>query len=347
MATIFDVARLAGVSHQTVSRVVNGLPNVRPATRQRVEDAIRQLRYRPSETARALVTRRSRTLGVITTGSPDYGPSSTLLGLNQAAREARYNVIISSMLEADRVSMRTSVDQLLAQSVEAIVLIAAHIEALEAIQSIDLGVPLVAVDSSSRAGFHSVAIDQFEGARLATEHLIALGHRAIVHVAGPTTSMDAAERIRGWRSALGSAGLVVREPLQGDWSPRSGFEAGAAIAAEGWATAVFSANDQMALGLMRALALRGLRVPDDLAIVGFDDIPEAAYLTPPLTTVRQDFRALGADVMARVLALLGDDTPDGAAHTLPVLVVRESSVPSKSTDADGSPAVVDVPAPAP
>ena len=185
VANIFDVARLAGVSHQTVSRVLNDLPNVRPATRVRVEDAIKQLRYRPSTAARSLVTRRSRTIGLITTGNPDYGPSSILLGFTEAARNARYLVSISSMLETDVTSMRAAVELLLSQNVEAVVLIAAHRGALEAIQGIDLGVPLIAVESSGRSGFHSVSIDQFRGAYDATNHLIALGHTTIAHVAGP------------------------------------------------------------------------------------------------------------------------------------------------------------------
>ena len=161
-ANIFDVARLAGVSHQTVSRVLNDLPNVRPATRLRVEQAITQLRYRPSPAARALVTRRSRTIGLITTGGPDYGPSSTVLQFNEAARHARYAVSMASMLESDPESLRSAVELLLRQNVEAIVLIAAHRGALDAVRGVELGVPLIVVESSGRSGFHSVGIDQYE-----------------------------------------------------------------------------------------------------------------------------------------------------------------------------------------
>ncbi|AWB89918.1 LacI family DNA-binding transcriptional regulator [Homoserinimonas hongtaonis] len=332
VANIFDVARLAGVSHQTVSRVVNDLPNVRPATRKRVEDAIRQLRYRPSTNARALVTRRSRMIGVITTGNPDYGPSSTLQAFTEASRGARYNVSITSMLEADPVSMRAAVETLLSQSIEAMVLIAAHRGALDSIQGLDIGVPLVAVDSSSRPGFHSVSIDQFHGARLATQHLIDLGHRSIVHLAGPSHSMDASERERGWRAALSAAGLVARAPLEGDWSPHSGYELGSALAAAGDFTAMVCGNDQMALGAMFALRERGIRVPEDVSIVGFDDIPESAFFTPPLTTVHQDFAGLGSDIMARLLDLLHeDDVPDALPQRVPTLVSRESTAPPQSS----------------
>ena len=328
VANIFDVARLAGVSHQTVSRVLNDLPNVRPATRVRVEDAIKQLRYRPSTAARSLVTRRSRTIGLITTGNPDYGPSSILLGFTEAARNARYLVSISSMLETDVASMRAAVELLLSQNVEAVVLIAAHRGALEAIQGIDLGVPLLAVESSGRSGFHSVSIDQFRGAYDATNHLIALGHTTIAHVAGPDDSMDATERVRGWSAALSEHGLVAHEPLRGDWSPSSGFAAGLALAPQ--FTAVFSANDQMALGLMHALGTRGVSIPGDVSVVGFDDIPEAEHFTPPLTTVRQDFAELGRTVMSTLLEVIIDESLAEAPHPVPTLVPRESSAPPRA-----------------
>lgn len=323
-ATIFDVARLAGVSHQTVSRVLNDLPNVRPATRARVEQAIKQLRYVPSPAARALVTRRTRTLGLIVTGAPDYGPSSTALHFNEAARDARYAVITASMLETDAASMRSTAELLVRQNVEAIVLIAAQRAALDALDGIELGVPVVAVASEDRGAMHRVWLDQYAGARLAVEHLIALGHREIRHVAGPANAMDAEERVRGWRDALGAHGLPAREPSRGDWSPGSGYMHGRTLAADAEMSAVFVSNDQMALGVMHALAEAGLSVPGDVSIVGFDDIPEAAFFAPPLTTVRQDFDALGRDAMAGVLAVLGDDDRMPAPR-VPDLVVRTST----------------------
>ncbi|MCU1407123.1 MAG: LacI family DNA-binding transcriptional regulator [Glaciihabitans sp.] len=337
-ANIFDVARLAGVSHQTVSRVVNNIPNVRPATRERVEDAIRQLRYRPSTAARALVTKRSRTIGLITTGRPDFGPSSTALGFNDAARQARYTVSIASMVEADPGSIRSSVELLLGQNVEAIVLIAGHRSALEAMQAIDLGVPLLAVESSGRSGFHSVSIDQYGGARAATDHLVQLGHRNILHVAGPEDSMDASERVRGWRASLSSHGLVAREPQVSDWSPRSGYLIGQQLVAEGGAelmdcTAIFAGNDQLALGLMHAFAEHGIRVPEDISIIGFDDIPEAEHFTPPLSTVRQDFAALGRDIMATLVEILRDSAPVITPHTAATLILRGSTAVPRMTSA--------------
>ncbi|WP_448808699.1 LacI family DNA-binding transcriptional regulator [Agromyces bauzanensis] len=323
-ATIFDVARLAGVSHQTVSRVLNDLPNVRPATRARVEQAITQLRYVPSPAARALVTRRTRTLGLIVTGAPDYGPSSTALHFNEAARDARYAVITASMLETDAASMRSTAELLVRQNVEAIVLIAANRAALDALDGIELGVPIVAVASEDRGAMHRVWLDQYAGARLAVEHLLGLGHREIRHLAGPTNAMDAAERLRGWSAVLGEHRLPAREPLVGDWSPGSGYVHGRTLAADSDMTAVFVSNDQMALGVMHALAEAGLSVPGDVSIVGFDDIPEAAFFAPPLTTIRQDFDALGRDAMAGVLAVLNDDDRMPAPR-VPDLVVRTST----------------------
>lgn len=341
VATIFDVARLAGVSHQTVSRVLNDLPNVRPATRQRVEQAITQLRYTPSQAARSLVTRRSRTIGLITTGGPDYGPSSTALGFNEAARDARYAVSMASMLESDPASLRQAVDLLLRQNVEAIVLIAAHRGALDAVRGIELGVPLVAVESTHRDGFHRVSIDQYQGARILVDHLVGLGHRRIAHLAGPADSVDALERVRGWRDALSEHGLVAREPLVGDWTPASGFRLGRELVADLGVgddddgrsgervgelfTAVFAANDQMALGVIHALSEQGLRVPGDVSVVGFDDIPEAEHFAPPLTTMRQDFPELGRTIMSTLLEVLSDADSVGVVRSVPQLIVREST----------------------
>ncbi|QEO13936.1 LacI family DNA-binding transcriptional regulator [Agromyces intestinalis] len=336
-ATIFDVARLAGVSHQTVSRVLNDLPNVRPATRDRVEAAIRQLRYVPSQAARALVTRRSRTLGLIMTGAPDFGPSATALHFNEAAREARYAVIMASLLETDAASLRSAAELLVRQNVEAVVLIAARRSAVDAVQGIELGVPLVAVASQGAAMTHRVSLDQFEGARRATSHLVELGHRDIRHIAGPGDSLDAAERIRGWRAVLGANGLVAREPLVGDWSPASGYRLGRELATDASCTAVFVANDQMALGVIHALADAGRAVPGDVSVVGFDDIPEAEHFAPPLTTVRQEFDLLGRDALATVLGLLGDEEAADPPLRAPALVERASTAaPRSATDPAGA-----------
>lgn len=328
VATIFDVARLAGVSHQTVSRVLNDLPNVRPATRERVEQAIRQLRYVPSQAARALVTRRSRTIGLVATGLPDFGPSSIVLTINESARDAGYAVITTSLADAAAQSLRSATEMLIRQNVEAIVLIAAEGAALDAFDGWDLGVPLVAVAAQARGRSARVTIDQYRGARAAVSHLLELGHRDIRHIAGPSGSMDGEERLRGWRDRLGEAGIAAVEPMRGDWSPASGYRIGQALVAAGAPQAVFAANDQMALGLLHALAEAGLGVPADVSVVGFDDIPEAAHFSPPLTTIRQDFGALGRDAMIAVLSVLQDEESGlPPAPRMPQLVVRASTGP--------------------
>ena len=324
-ANIFDVARLAGVSHQTVSRVLNDLPNVRPATRARVEQAIAQLRYSPSPAARALVTRRTRTIGLVVPGTSDYGPSSITMHFNLAARTARYSVDTVTLLDADPSGVRGIVESLLRQRVDAVVLIVEDVTVLDIVQGLDLGVPFVAVAASARRGPAVVSIDQYRGARAAVRHLIERGHSRILHVAGPPRSPDAIERLRGWRDELSAHRLEARDPQHGDWSPRSGYDIGLALDLSD-ATAVFAANDHMAIGLLSALRERELRVPDEVSVVGFDDLPEAAYLYPPLTTVRQDFAALGSLIMQKVL--LAIEEPDTVTETTPLptsLVVRAST----------------------
>lgn len=332
MATITDVAQLAGVSRQTVSRVLNAEATVAEPTRLRVDAAIARLNYRPSAAARALASRRSRTIGLIITGAPLYGPTRTMLGVNEAARAAGYRVSIASLSSDDPDTIADAIEALLRQDVEALVLIAADFTALDAVRGLDPAVPLVTAESSGQPGLRSVSIDQFAGARLVTRHLIELGHRSILHVAGPAASVDASERARGWRAELASAGLAAAAPLVGDWLPSSGYAIGAVLASglhgrTDAATAVFSSNDQMALGLLHAFADAGVRVPEEVSVAGFDDVPEAEHFLPPLTTVRQDFADLGARMMATVLDVLRGHPPTEPVHTRPILVRRASTAP--------------------
>jgi DNA-binding LacI/PurR family transcriptional regulator len=324
--TMFDVARRAGVSHQTVSRVLNDLTGVAASTKLRVEQAIAELHYTPSPAARAMAKRRSGTIGLIQAGRPDYGPSSAALGFNEAARDAGYTVSQASMRTLDAAALRQAVHRLVLQRVEAIVLISGEREGAEVLRGIDAGVPLVVVASEREPGLHRVSLDQYAGARLAVEHLLALGHRRIAHVTGPADSMDAAERRRAWVDVMREHGLEPREPIAGDWLAASGAAAGRELLSEGWATAVFVGNDQMSLGVLHACHEAGVSVPGGLSVVGFDDIPEAAYFTPALTTVRQDFDSLGRDVMATVLDAVRDDAgaPDRTTR-VPELVIRAST----------------------
>lgn len=324
--TIFDVARLAGVSHQTVSRVINNHASVRETTRDRVRQAVEQLSYRPNAAARGLVGGRSRNIGLITTGSPDYGPTSTVLGLLSAARAADYSVSLATAVDTEPESVRAAVDLVLGQQIDALVVVASRIRILDTVAALRVRVPVVVIESSGRTTRPSLSIDQYAGARTATEHLIGLGHRDILHVAGPADSMDATERVRGWRDTMAEHGLVARQPLEGDWTPASGFRIGEALVERGPSfTALFVANDQMSLGCIHALSLHGIRVPEDVSIVGFDDIPEAEHFAPPLTTMRQDFRRLGTDVLTTVLDLVEDREVAPSSHLTPSLVIRRST----------------------
>lgn len=324
-ANIFDVARLAGVSHQTVSRVINGLPNVRPTTKERVEKAMKQLRYSPSPAARALVTRRTRTIGLVTSGSVDFGPSSIAVHFNRAAREARYSVDTVSTGDHDPDLARLAVEGLLRQRVDALVMVINDAGVLEMARGIDAGVPLVLAASTERRTPQMVSIDQYRGARAAVRHLAELGHQRIVHLAGPEHSTDAIERVRGWRDELAERRLEAIDPRHGDWSAESGYVLGSELDIEP-GTAVFVGNDQMAIGLMSALRRRGLEVPADVSIVGFDDVPEAAYLYPPLTTIRQDFMTLGQMLMQNVLVALDEGQGEASNTPLPTqLIVRDST----------------------
>ncbi len=333
---IFDVARLAGVSHQTVSRVINGLPNVRPATRDRVERAIRQLRYSPSPQARALVTRRTRTLGLVTPSIADHGPNVIAMHFNLAARAARYRVDTVSTVGDDPSSVRTTVESLLRQRVDGIAMIVVDSSVLELVRGLDVGVPVVASASTQRRSPVLVSIDQYRGARSAVRHLAELGHERILHVTGPARATDSIERVQGWRDEVAEWHLRVPEPIVGDWTAESGYTIGRRIDVRP-GDAVFASNDLLAMGLMSAFRERGLVVPDDISVVGFDDVPEAAYLYPPLTTVRQDFAALGELMMQKVLLALEEPGPPSVDTPLPTrLVVRESTRSRHGPDATGS-----------
>lgn len=327
-----DVAKLAGVSHQTVSRVINDSHHVRPETRERVVAAMRMLNYRPNPVARALVTGRSRTLGVVSFDTTLYGPASTLFSIQRAAHDQNYFVSIVSLRALDRPSLVTAIERLTAQGVEGILVIAPQVAATSALAGIPADVPIVAVEGGPDASVPAVAVDQYAGAEAATRHLLELGHATVRHIAGPAEWFEAQQRIAGWRAALEAADARVTPVLSGDWSPRAGYELGARLAADRDVTAVFVANDQMALGLLRRLGERGRRVPEDISIVGFDDIPEAPYFSPPLTTVRQDFIEMGR----RSLYLLLDQIDARHEHPTRVSVPAELVVRASTGPAPGS-----------
>jgi DNA-binding LacI/PurR family transcriptional regulator len=331
-----DVAALAGVSHQTVSRVLAEHPNVRPRTRARVLAAIDELGYRPNIAARALATGRTRTLGVVSMNSTLYGPASTLYSIEEAAKLAGYFVTVASVRSLDRISLREATGRLLGQAVDGLVVIAPLASAADALRDLPKDTPVVAVDGDPAVHDAVVRVDQVAGARIATEHLLDVGHKTVWHVAGPADWLDARGRITGWHAALEQAGAEVPPLLNGDWSARSGYQAGQVLARMPEVTAVFVGNDQMALGVLRALGERERRVPADVSIVGFDDIPEAAFYTPPLTTVRQDFAEVGRRSLHMLIEQItagpaGRDGPEGAQHAVvgTELILRQSTAPPR------------------
>jgi DNA-binding LacI/PurR family transcriptional regulator len=218
------------------------------------------------------------------------------------------------------------VDQVLDQAVEAVVIIVAHQAALTLARSLRIGVPLVLVEGDLSATPLTAGVDQIAGARLATRHLLDLGHHTVLHLPGPLDWLEATARREGWRMALEERDLPIPALMaEGDWSSHSGYEIGRAMLGESRPTAVFAANDQMALGLIRALHEAGLRVPEDVSVVGFDDLPESGYFTPPLTTVRQDFHELGQRIMALVLRVLAGEHDASVPLVEPRLIVRSST----------------------
>jgi len=319
-----DVARLAQVSHQTVSRVLNRPEGVRPATRERVLAAISALGYSPNSAARALATGRSRIIGVVSHGAGLYGPASSIDSIEKAAGAAGYFVSIAAVHDFGRRSLSNAVDRLRAQAVDGIMVVAPFAVSLPGnIASVTLhGVPTAGT---------SVSVDQELGARLATEHLLDLGHRSVWHVTGHPRWTEASRRLTGWKAALTDAGADVPPSLRGDWSVRSGYEAGLRLARDRNATAIFVANDHMALGLLRAMNEAGRRVPDDVCVVGFDDIPEAGFLTPSLSSVRQDFTQIGRRSVELILAQINEGAREPVTVSVaPELRVRQSSSPQEA-----------------
>ena len=324
---LYDVARLAGVSHQTVSRVVNAHPSVREETRARVQEAIAQLGYRRNVAARTLVTRRSNIIGVITSVSPFWGPSTTLVGVERAARDAGFYLSVAGLRSIEPAGVKDVLGHFGDQGVEGIVVIAPEAALAHMADPFitDVPVVMVAAGAEPAQGVQITAIDQERGARLATRHLIELGHTRIGHIAGPEPWYDATARLAGWRRELAESGLRPGPSAAGDWTAASGHRIGLHwVRRKRLPSAIFVANDLMALGLIRAMHDAGIRVPDDVSIVGFDDMPGADHFLPGLTTVRQDLDTLGHQCIEILLAAL-NHTSRAFPLVEPTLIVRESA----------------------
>ncbi|MEU7297842.1 LacI family DNA-binding transcriptional regulator [Streptomyces exfoliatus] len=324
-----DVARLAGVSKQTVSRVLNEHPSVRPDTRTRVLAAMNELGYRPSSSARSLASGRTRVLGVISFDASRHGPASILTAINLAAREAGYLISSIALPPSEASAVAQAVGRLAAEGADGVIAIAPQQDTDKALADVVAGIPLVILESHLGPDVPVVTSDSAAGARLAVEHLLSLGHRTVHHIAGPSGWLAAEQRVRGWREALEAAGASVPEPLTGDWSASSGYTLGRRLASRPDATAVFASNDHMALGVLRALHEAGRRVPDDVSVIGYDDIPEAPYLLPPLTTVHNDFAETGRRAVDLLVQRLAGSGERGVRSIVPVeLIVRGSTGPA-------------------
>ena len=320
--SLHDVAARAGVSHQTVSRVLNGFAGVRPKTKADVLAAIEELGYRRNHAARSLVLGRSQAIGVLVPNTPNFGPTSSLYAVERAVRAAGFQPLVTVTPE-DTESVKSGLDFLFDHAIEALVVLAAVRSVLDVIDAYDINVPVVYLLTGDERAPWSVSVDQRGGVAFAIAHLIERGHTKIQHVAGPKLSTEAQLRVEAVAAELDKHGLEPLHTLYGDWTPLSGYELGAQL--DPSATAVFCGNDQMAMGVIRALVDAGRRVPEDMSVIGFDDIPESAFMLPPLTTVKQDFPAVGELAVGLLVAALRGQEPPDVTQLPAELVLRASA----------------------
>jgi DNA-binding LacI/PurR family transcriptional regulator len=327
-ASILDVAAAAGVSYQTVSRVINGHPNVRPATRALVLAAIEELGFRPNRAARVLRGGPARSVTVLTPNTSLYGYQAALQGIEEAARAAGFAVGVRVVESA----LPHEVADAVTRAIEpggSLIVIAYDQAGTMALDAVPPEIPMAAMVEAPAADPGPerpwVWLDDRMAAAQATRYLLSLGHRTVHYLAIPS-STHTSQRQAGWLEALEEAGAPVPAPLQCGWTPRSGYEAGRVLAADAEVTAVLCGNDDLALGVMRALHAAGRAIPGDVSVVGFDDTPVAEFLTPPLTTVRLDFAGLGRACFALLLALMErKDALPHARRPEPELIIRESA----------------------
>jgi LacI family transcriptional regulator len=335
-STIRDVAAAAGVSRQTVSRVLNERPDVAPETRQRVQDVIKRLGYQPSSLARSLTQGRSYTLGVVSYGVQYFGPANTLVGIEHQASEMGYTVHLRLVRNPSEGSVHILRD-MLSYHVDGVLWAVSEIgdnRDWTENEICQLTVPVVFLDTQSCPNLSVVNVDNRLGGYIATRHLLEQGYRVIGLITGPLDWWSARQRKLGWQEALHEAGLIADDGLvvEGTWSAASG-QRGLRRLLEQYPEieAVFACNDQMALGVMKEAGKSGRRIPDDLAVVGFDDVPEAAFFCPSLSTVRQDLNELGRTAVReldRLIRAAQQGEPAGEPKAIllePQLLVRESS----------------------
>ncbi|MDR1799119.1 MAG: LacI family transcriptional regulator [Bifidobacteriaceae bacterium] len=329
--SMLDVARAAGVSHTTVARVVNGAGTVTARTEAKVLAAIGQLHYRRNAAARALVTRQTQTIGVILANSLLSGPSSMFVEIERKARDLGYWVSVASLAVASSEEIDAAINHFRDQGVDAMVVMAPTKESLKAtLAGID-ETPCVVVTSGrvDQPGAVALNFDQEAGAKMAMAHLLDHGHRSIAHLAGPLDEFDAQIRMAVWRKSLAKAGLPEGPLGVGNWLADLGYsEARRILEAPDRPTAIFGGSDQMALGALRAAFDLGIKVPQDLSVIGFDDMPGSGQLIPPLTTVRQDLTLMGETTLGALTGLIEGEAVT-VAQVKPSLVVRASVAPAR------------------
>jgi LacI family transcriptional regulator len=324
-ATIYDVARAAGVSHQTVSRFLKGYQGIRPQTREKVVKALAELKYQPNLTARSLKSGRPHRLAALTHEIDQVGPSRIVQGASIAARQAGYLLDIVTLDMSDADAIEEAVGLVAQLDVAGILALASNDAMTEAFEQTDFRVPshLAVEEDDARTG-HRTELSAV-GFPSLIAYLAGLGHRSFLHVAGPPAWSSSRNRARAYERSLTERDLTSIGTIHGDWSAKSGYDAIMSLD-DLHATAVIASNDQMALGVMLALKERGLRIPEDVSVTGVDDIPEAAYFSPPLTTLRVDFTAHGRTVVHELLSLIDQTPPKRRAPALQSeLIIRAST----------------------
>jgi LacI family transcriptional regulator len=337
-ATIKEVASAAGVSTQTVSRVINNRPDVSPETRKRVQGIIEQLDYQPSALARSLIRQRSYTLGIVTAGLNYIGPSRRLSGITSAAERAGYSLLLKELSRFDANNTAPIFQTLLSRHVDGIIWAVPEVgENLNWINrpSLDLNIPMVYITMKSREKVCVVSINNYLGGQLVMTHLREQGYQRIGHISGPLDWWEARERKAAWKDSLEEANLEPKEEawVEGNWSSASGSRAIEKLFKQyPEMDAVFVANDQMALGVLQYACRIGVRVPDDLGVAGFDDLPESEFFWPPLTSVQQDQFNVGEVAVEEIIKIIEsgwDEHEPVRPKTImlaPTLVVRQSSL---------------------
>ena len=337
VVTIKDVARAAGVSSMTVSRVLNDRPDVSPKTRKHIQEVIKELGYAPSEIARSLSHGRSNILGVISSALELYGPSRTLVGIEKQANDLGFSLMVRLLHNPLESPGKRALNELAANQVAGIIWAVAemgHQREWLYEHLYNDAIPIVFLSMKPRPNTSLIAVDNLLGGKLAARHLVELGYHKIGIIAGPQDWWEARERESGWLEVLQQAGRSDLQNLKerGDWTAASGYEAMMKLLDRvPDLEAVFASNDSMALGALQAAASSGRSVPQELAVVGFDDIPESAYFSPPLTTVRQDLLELGChsvSLLYRHLQAWRNEEPLPAQAVMiePELIVRQSSL---------------------